>query len=149
MKIMGGETGAGDDVKLIPRHPRHGQIAFNAALFVQHLRIGQRTDRTIDIARRNMVQRGNRPRPFQGKLGKRGLVDKHRRRAAGQMLASDRVEPAGLAVAVKIDRLFPGLQVGKPVGSLPPELLAKAGALPAQMRIQRRAARGAARVMFL
>ncbi len=46
-KVMGAETGAGDDIEMILRQPRHRKIAFDAAARIQHLRIGELAHRPV------------------------------------------------------------------------------------------------------
>ena len=66
---MGGKPRAGHDVILIPRHTAHGQIAFNPAAIIQHLRIDQRAHGPVHIIGRNPVECGRRIRAFEGEFG--------------------------------------------------------------------------------
>src|SRR3546814_7959299 len=86
---------------------------------------------------------------LQHELGEARLVEEHRRLARRPVLAPDGLEPVGPAEAVAILRRLAPAPVGVPVGPLPAELFAEAGALLLQDRIERRAPAGPAAVMLL
>ena len=148
VEIMGGKAGAGDDVEFVARHPCHSHIRLDAALVVEHLRIGQAAHGAVDIAGGDPVQGRCRIRPLQGEFRERGLVDQHRRLARGLMLAPHRVPPAGALIAVAVLRHLARRQIGKPVWPFPAQLFAETGPSRLQMGIKRRAARGPGRAVL-
>ena len=146
-EIVRREAGAGGDVKPVGGQPRHRQVAFDAAIRVQHLGVDQPARRPVDIVGADPGQRGLGVPALDHELGERALIEQADAFAHGPVFLADRGEPVLPAEAVFVARLD---AVGRePVRPLPAELLAEAGAARFEPVVQRRAAQRAAACMFL
>ncbi len=74
-EIVFDEGGSGDQVKLILTDSAHGKVTFNAPLFIQHLSIGDRTDRPVHLVVGDLLKKIEGPRAPDLDLSKGGLVD--------------------------------------------------------------------------
>ncbi len=146
---MGGKAGACRDVVFVLGDAGDGEVAFDAALVVEHLGIDQRAHRLCHVVGGDPGERRLGIPPLQHEFRERRLVEDDGRLAHRPMLAPDGIEPVLPPVAVDIPGLLAGKKIRKPVRPFPAELFAEAGTLRLQAVIERRlAARPAARMLF-
>ncbi len=70
VEIMSGEAGARDDVVGVPLEPPHGQIAFDAAPGIEHLRIDETADGPCDLVGADPAQGALSVGPDELEFGK-------------------------------------------------------------------------------
>ena len=142
MEIARGKAGAGDNVELILGKPRDGDVAFDAAAIVEHLRVDDRPHRAIHAVCGDPLQGCLCVRAFEDELGKGGLVEKGRSFARRFMLPAHRCVPVGALEGVDVVGRF--IQRCVPIRTFPPKFFPKDSALGFERVVERGAAAGAA-----
>src|SRR5690606_41893548 len=122
-----------------------GEVARDAAALVEHLGIDDSAWLARHVVGADAAEGGLGVGAGDEVLGEARLVEHGHRLARGAMLAADRLEPVLPAEAVTVLGRLSGPR--EPVGPLPAELLAEAGAARLQHVVQARSpARASARM---
>ena len=137
VEVVGREARAGDDVEGVLCDPRDGQVAFDPAVPVEHLCVGDPPRWLADIGGTDTLQAGLRVAADQRELGEGRLVEERGRVPASRVLDGHVRVPARAREAVDLHRLD---TLGRePVGPLPTKLGAEAGAIVPEAIIDRAA----------
>jgi hypothetical protein len=135
---------AGDDQKERRfRKPRHGQVAFDAALRVQHLGVDDAAGRHVHLVGADMVEEGGGVAPLHPDLAEGGHVKEAHPLPHGHVLGAGVLEPVLPVPAIAVFARLTG--IGEPVRPFPPRDLAEDRAGPFQVFMHRappHAARG-------
>src|SRR5207237_8750546 len=131
--------GSGDDAEPVVAEAGDGEVAFDAAVLVEQLGVGQGPDRACDTVVGKLLQEVRRAAAADLDLGERGEVEDRRRLAARTMLDSDRRRPQPPRPAAGPQRLVALCAVGlEPVDALPTRLLAERRSELFEARVERR-----------
>ena len=147
VKIVRGEAGAGDERERVPRMTDDGEIGFDPARVIEHLRVDDRAVGLAHVVRGDLRQDRLGVGAGQAELGEGGLIEQRRRLSRRPMLPSPRRRTSSAAHMCNDLRRFRPLR--EPVGALPAELFAEDRARRPQTVVERRAAQRPPGAIFL
>src|SRR5258705_8249695 len=125
-QVVHAEGGARNDPETVRRKASDGEVALDAAGFIQHLRVSQRADTASDAIVGEALEKFARASTPHLDLGERCEVEDGGRLAARVVLDPDRRRPQASGPTVWTQSLVAARPVGlEPVGPLPSGLLAE------------------------